>query len=290
MPTSGDPRPLFDLVQLAVNAALLAVLAYFSTQLAQSLLTGRHEQLLPAALPEARVTAPTRQAIDTGEMASWHLFGEVDTPRPQRSALLSGPETSLNLNLRGIVNSDDSGAQLAIIQDNDALTEWYFAIGETVFGLARLEEIYTDRVIISREGRYETLRLPEERLAGMAVEPASVLGKRISSEAYVSFMAAQMRDIHRKMLESERNPWRYVYYEPVISGSRITGLRLAAEEETEFLARYGLQLGDVITSINGQALDAGGGLLKALDLVSDVEELRFVIERNGTEQTIKVRN
>lgn len=280
-----------------VNAVLVAALAYWVTLVVSEYLEPQ-KVTVSAAPPVAAPAVPRADAAGVREasrIAAWHVFGEpVKQQEEAPEQFENAPESKLEWILRGIVSSDRVASQLAIIQDRKQRRERHFAIGSTVFGLARLEAIYPDRVIVSRNGRFETLTLPEERVAGVATEekrPSSRVAQQMSSEDYVAFMTGQMKEIHKETLASERNPWRYVYYEPAMTADgRIVGLKLTAEEERQFLEGHGLELGDTITSINGVELDVGGGLVKALDLISESDRLRFEVERNGSRKIIEVDN
>jgi len=286
---------LLEQAPLAVNIILVALLAYGATRYAQDLANNGHSDAT-MAVPVVVKERPKQllPPMPVSQIASLHLFGTVAAKKTVKQPITKkAPETKLNLTLRGILASDDVSTQLAIIQDNDKRKEQHFAIGDTLFDLATLEEIHVDRVIISRNGRYETLRLPKDRLKGIGRADTAARAaprQQVTSEEYVQFMEEQMREIHKSTLKSERNPWRYIYYEPAMENGRIVGLKLAAEEEKEFLASHGLQLGDVITSINGTAVNVGGGMVKALDLVSETDKLEFVINRNGKEKKITVSN
>jgi len=76
--------------------------------------------------------------------------------------VLDAPETRLKLTLRGVFASEDSSGGRAIVGDPQGKEENY-AVGDPLPGGAKLSEIYPDRIILERNGRFETLRLPKER-------------------------------------------------------------------------------------------------------------------------------
>jgi len=238
--------------------------------------------------------AADKNTITGRQIAAWHLFGKAGAPAAKTNPVpANAPDTKLVLTLRGIYAADDKHLGLAIIQ-NPKKEEKYFAYRDSVFGLATLEEIYVDRVILLRNGRYETLRLPEERLAFQAkVSSNKGIRKQMSSEEYVNSMRGEMKKIHKMTLREMKNPWQYLYFEPEIINGSMTGLKLTAEEESEFLARQGLEVGDIITSVNGIQIDGGGGVAKAMNELSDRDDddrLELIIMRKGRSKTIIINN
>ena len=101
-------------------------------------------------------------------------------------------------------------------------------------------------------------------------------------------MKQEMKKIHKMTLDEMRNPWQYVYFEPAMVDGKIKGLKFTAEEEKEFLARHGLALGDIITSVNGHRLDGGAGLAKAMNILSDGGKLELVVDRHGLTKSFTI--
>ncbi|MGB5261323.1 MAG: type II secretion system protein N, partial [Gammaproteobacteria bacterium] len=114
---------------------------------------------------------PDRRLI--GQLPGWHLLGVVTqaTAPVKTEVPADAPDTRLKLTLRGALASDDPENARAIIADTGGNDEQY-SIGDILPGNAELSEIYPDRVILKRNGRYETLRLPEE------AQPAGNLAAR----------------------------------------------------------------------------------------------------------------
>lgn len=281
-----------------VNIALAGVLAYLVTlQLVQWVGPDRASQVQPALSVSSHSQVSGAAADYARRIDALHLFGTAQPATTADRAVAESagpiPDTPLKLILRGILDAHDTAfVPWAIIQDERSTDERHFKIGDSLFGLATLREIHADRVIIERNGRYETLRLPERALAGIERRaPAqAAVPAQMSGVEYVGFMQRQMRELHATTLESERNPWQYLYYEPAMVNGKIMGLKLSAEEERAFLARHGLELGDTIVSINGSDVDGAGGLVNALDAISTAEELTFVVERQGSRKTIHIKN
>jgi len=144
-----------------VNVALIMFLLWLAYGYAEQFIYPQSGSDNPAAIATEPVNIPEQNKIDPIKMAGWHLFGIAGTETSKSPAAINAPETKLKLTLRGIVAESDKHKGFAIIQKPDK-KEKHFSINDSIFGLATLEEIYADRVIILRKGTYETLTLPKE--------------------------------------------------------------------------------------------------------------------------------
>ena len=248
----------------------------------------------PAVAPPAETdSAGSRPQVNTAELMRMNLFGQADArAQPGPRTTEEAPDTRLNLTLRGIFAQSASDSGIAIIQKPGA-DERFFKAGGDVFGMARLEEIYADRIVLERNGKFETLRLPENKIkTGMTgnEKPARAVTRAPGSgKRRVDNMMKLIKDHRKKKLQLVDDPWQILHYEGLYEKGKVVGLRLDAEEEAEFLALHGLQLGDVIRSINGNKLDGGMGLARAVKALSQEQFLELGVERNGEQLTISIR-
>ena len=90
------------------------------------------------------------------------LFGELEKSKAVNKTS-KAKQTKLNLTLRGVLATDDPKQGIAQIQ-NAKKQERHFAVSDSVFRQATLEEIHTDHVILLHNGRYEKLLLPKKFL------------------------------------------------------------------------------------------------------------------------------
>jgi hypothetical protein len=200
--------------------------------------------------------------------------------------------------MRSVISARFHDARRAPVDPTHSVTSWLIAaavIGSVVVGglIVMNERMPThDTTVSTRPARpiaMPTLHLPSRQ---SAIEPAVVVtGKDERSaraEALVKYVEAQTKEVHKSVLKEMRNPWQYIYYEPVIEKSRIVGLKFSAPEEREFLRQYGLDLGDIITGINDHDLDGGIGLAQAMTALSQSEHLALRIRRGDKTFTVQV--
>jgi len=148
------------------------------------------EQDADATAPAAETAGPgdADVSILSRRIAAQHLFGAAATGDNTREKPVAAPDTRLSLVLNGTVASNDEGHSYALISNPSGQTQ-SFSKGERVFGMAVLEEIYTDRVILSRNGRNESLRLPEKRIGG---------GEQDARQDAGGMSPAELRALQRK--------------------------------------------------------------------------------------------
>jgi len=100
--------------------------------------------------------ASTREAPDIpiDRIVAMNLFGEPTRDAAPRTETLS--ETKLSLVLHGVFVADKADASTALISQRNNNPK-LFAISDRLPGNARLEEVYRDRVVVSRGGVRENL-------------------------------------------------------------------------------------------------------------------------------------
>ncbi len=269
----------------AINLILLLVVAYSLAQLTWTLIPqveqiqlispqGMGRQATKASVPE---TASGMQDI-----ARWHLFGRADAvaalPKPRQEQV---PETTLKLELRGILASDDEGVARAIIAE-PSRKENAYSIGSRLPGGASLNEIHVDHIVLSRNGRLETLRLPKERIE-TATTGSSRRSPRSSSRATAG---SSLREVRDTLLREPQNLVGLLQAEPQFENGKIAGYKLGAGQDTRMLRRFGLRRGDIITAVNGITLDGPTKLPELLRTLPTAEEVKIEYKRRGRPRSI----
>lgn len=277
------------LLPTILDLLLVLILAFSFSKLSASFFSQEPTDVAVADTPEL-LRQPDRQqklsSFTPGEVIREHQADEA----PLRSP--GAPDAMLQLELRGVVAQEDRHNGLAIIKQAN-FEEQYFNVGDEVFDQGILVEIHSDRVVLLHDGESEILYLAGRLAVDAASQSADAnrIKRRMpTSEEYVAFMRDEMKKIHAKTLKEMRNPWQYVYYEPAIVDGKIVGLRLNANEEKEFLGQYGIELGDTIVSVNGNDLNGGASVARAIDALSDSDILELVVDHDGQTKTVVIRN
>ncbi len=292
-------RPL----ALASVAALVALILLLLARTAWILL-----DMGAPAPPAPPVSAAVPVAAPATSLARWHLFGNP-APSPDARALAdSAPDTTLALTLRGVLAGSEPGAGVAIIGDAQG-GERSYGVGAALPGEATLEAVYPDRVTLRRNGALESLRLrtPEDAAApvppagGMAAPrtlsntaPApSALPGAGGSAAPAPFvtpsiapMGADFETITQKLGVDPAALARQVSVMPVLENGRFIGVRLAGARDVPVIAQLGLQPDDVVTSVNGIALDSPERAQEIARNLAGASALNVTVRRNGKSENL----
>ena len=119
---------------------------------------------------------------DMQAVAALHLLGDMAKapakPKKREAPVpLEAPETRLKLTLHGVFAAEDAQEAWAIVGDARG-QERHYGIGDQLPGGAELREVYIDRILLQHDGRYETLRLPEDQERGGDGPARSSSGRR----------------------------------------------------------------------------------------------------------------
>ena len=266
---------------LLANGLMLALLSYLFSEIGTQILKLLHPETETVFIVDT-ANIPGRVTVSAGNMsnmiASMHLFGNpaIATAQPVKKQIIA-PETRLNLTLRGIVAKNHKHQGLAIIQNNDDRKEHYFAINQAVFGQARLEEIYEDRVILLRNGKYETLRLPEEALAkGDFIDHAAV--KKERKRIATNFRKLLLNRDGMELI-------KLFGFDTAYKNGGFAGfvIKSLGEKGKEMMQTLGVEDGDLITVVNGKRLSESLEAVASLKNLKTANSVNIMIERHGTE-------
>jgi general secretion pathway protein C len=287
----------FDLDRLrrAAPAALLccvllgAVALWLVVRLGWALLPRSDDAVARVPL---RVAGGSAQAAPDS-IARWHLFGQVPGTAGGASAAAAS-----SLVLRGTFAGSDPASGIAVIAAAGE-PERAVRAGEDVVAGVRLAEVHADRVVLSRNGVEETLVLPRDRnfapadvvrptpgrASSRTAAPASSGNAPASAPATSASAAPPGSDAQQTLARLRRDPAelaRRVQVVPVMDGTRMAGVRLAAGGDAALLGQLGLQPGDVVTAVNGLPVDS---LARGQDIMAglaNARSVRVTVQRGGT--------
>lgn len=197
-----------------------------------------------------------------GPVGDWRPAGRLELPASD-SALTDfdpffrlsagGPAvvTTLNLKLYGVREDRATGRGSAIIALPDG-TQRSFAFGEEIMPGVTLAEVGFDSVTINRNGVAEQIFLDQSRPAQGAAAPAPAPSTPVAA------------------------PNSQIRFQPRTSGGRANGLTVSPGIDGGYALRAaGFMPGDVIVSINGQA-------------VTSLDQARTIVRQAGGEVSVIV--
>lgn len=255
---------LATLVLVIVLAAQLAALIWRTFGSAGS------EAPAPAAV------AVAEPAIDLAAIVNAHLFGVAAATGDPSSA----PATSANLTLAGTLAGPDPAAGWAIIGASGQAARVY-ATGATLPGGTKLAAVYADRVILDRNGARESLMLPRLSGGGAAMPLASA--PRAGGQP-----ASLADSVRQLMAQNPAAATELLRPQPVFAGGSLRGYRVYPGRNRAQFARLGLQPGDLVTAVNGAALDDPNRGLEILHGIGTGAAVTLTIDRNGQPQQLSV--
>jgi general secretion pathway protein C len=222
-----------------------------------------------AAPPGLR--APAR-LLNPGAIASAHLFGTAPVPKQDDE---NAPASSVPLVLTGIIAGNDPQSGLAILGPN-AQSAKVHAVGDAVASGVKLHSVYSDRVIIDRNGQLESLMLPRQ-VSGAAPAP---------STAALPMQSPVFDRMRRVFTEQPGLLADLLRPQAVLEGDKVKGFRVYPGRNRVAFARLGLRPGDEVIAVNGAPLDDQDRGQAILNTLGSSSEARVTVIRNNQQQDL----
>lgn len=233
------------------------------------------------------------------KVASYHLFGNAKQQAVVQQKVIDAPETRLRLDLKGVFASTNSQQALAIISSSKSQDKTY-RIGEMVTPGVSLHAVYADRVILKRNGRFETLRLPKPKVDNKAMYNTNsvnhkVKSKKLSNSSRVTSPAItqsvsssqRLRKMRDTLVNDPAKIWKEVRINPVMKEGQVQGYTLVHNDQA-LMKALNIRKTDIITEINGEPLSNPATLYGLMSSLSTQQSLDLTIERNGQQQSIQL--
>ena len=258
----------------AVTAVLVVMIAYQLAGITWSLVPGAP----PTLAPRPTASKPAQQPADLGKLANSHLFGEARAETAPVVETVDAPDTSLSLTLTGILAGGPKGQ--AIISANRGQERTYH-VGDSVDNAdgATLHSVEPDRVLLNRNGKLETLRLPQQLSSAAARTTSPILPPAAAQPAgslrqVISENASRLTDVVRLA--------------PHVQEGKVVGFRVNPGRDRATFEALGLQAGDVVTDINGTVLDDPSQGLQVFESLGEATQANVTVLREGTPQVLVI--
>ncbi len=246
---------------------------------APELAVGSPQRIVPPPAQEAQKGAD-ENGLET--VAKLHLFGEAGA-RPVKQIEAKAPETRLNLTLHGVFVDEDPEQGAAIIGTSGS-TQKYYKVGATIMNGVTLQGVFTDRVVLLRNGQSEVLRFPKVPTVGSS----SVLNDRaLPSARGESSTASTSLSGYREVFQQEPlKIFEHVRFIPVRSREGLKGYRVLPQKNRELYNKLGIRPSDLVTAVNGVSLTNDQEAMKLIDMLKDASSVQVDIVRNGQPQSL----
>jgi general secretion pathway protein C len=260
-----------------VSLGLAALIAVELARIAISLLSGGP---VKSPQPVLASVAPRAQhaGLDIQSVVSAHLFG-VAAPDPSTQDPANAPQSTANLVLAGTIATQDPKRGVAIISDGGPAK--VYSVGDNVGG-ATLHSVYLDHVILDRGGALETLLLP--RLLGPGMNGPPVVRRSGADPRTV----AAVDNIRRLVQQDPGILDQVMRTVPSYDNAagRLRGFRAYPGRNRQIFNKLGLKPGDLVTAINGTALDDPQRSQEVFNTIQTSDHVTVTVERGGQKQDI----
>lgn len=256
LPDDSAPKPA-SLFGTLATAALVLLLAWLLARWTWVFL----------APPAESAAEPAAVAVDLAAVA--RLFGGA--------APSSGPAapagTASGLRLKGVIAPSPARNGSAVF--NAGGKDIAVALGGEVRPGVKLEAVEPDHVVVSRSGVRERVDLDTR----MAAVPRAVAGKAGGFRLAVSRSGANAFSFSRKDLENALKDPGQLNFLGRIGVPQGGGVRLDEAPSGSLASRLGLQPGDVIKKVNGQAVASAGDLARLHQQFATTSLIQAEIQR-----------
>lgn len=274
-----------------------------------------------AGLVSVGTSEQAPRAVDIDALRALSVFGAASSDSRDIEEPVSQPlapqiedqavDTKLSLVLQGVINSSDSESARAIIAD--ARSQQIYGPGDDIENMrgVKVAKVLDLRVILDNKGQYESLWLYKE---GEAYRPSS---RRNSAPVATASRSWEGDDDGNLSEGSDAEPMESGPIEQDSPGGKASDEGVSAEQIGQKLSdvvafnihrengqikgykvrpgrnpaafeAVGLESGDIVTAVNGTALDNPGRIMEIYRNLGQATSASLEIERNGDLVTIDV--
>jgi len=185
--------------------------------------------------------------------------------------------SSSGLRLKGVVAPNQGTAASAIFSTGAGKDIAVFVNREVQPGV-KLVEVKPDYVIVSRAGDRERIELDTRRASS---PPASVAGRVVGFRINVSKSSANNFSLSRKELDDALRDPNQLGYLGQIGMPPGGGVRMDAAPNGSLAQKLGLQPGDIIRKVNGQAVASTGDLARLYQQFATLSMIQVEVQRGS---------
>ncbi len=234
----------------------------------------------PPLIMAPSTPAPQVNTFSLQPLLAAHLFGQASQELGD-GRLDNLPLSSLNLVLNGVIASVNGG--YALISANGQAQE-SFAVGQSITGGAVLQAVYPDRVVIQRNGALESLILEGEDKSAPSQWTASVAAPSRAAVPANGNIVQEISNNHyvveRDQLAAQMRTPEFLKQATLAPASN-GGFVVRTLQPGSLYQKLGLRPGDVIRTINGQAINSAEDAMRLYQQVANLSSVQIEIMRGG---------
>ncbi len=216
-----------------------------------------------------------------------HLFGMAQGKSGVNSVNIT--KTKLRLVLKGVFASTNPLRAFAIISESATAKGRTFNVGERLPGGAVLHEVRPTEVILNRNGRLESLALPQKKLDNIPIASSGATARRSVRTMPVN---KRLKKIRQTFIKSPQDFMENARLEPVVNkADGSTEGFTFNHNDPKVMQSLGLLPTDVITAINGTSIsnNMSAAYDQLLNSLKNGTPLSIDFKRKGIPQTVNVQ-
>jgi general secretion pathway protein C len=280
----NDPR-FNERLSLLVSVILIMVIAWTLARLSwQWFYTPELETSIPVFNTTGQSQRKTTAPLEG--VSALHLFGKVDSKANTLLTPVDAPDTQLRLVLSGVFAATAPEISIAIIAQKGQKAKNYH-VGDVLPGNVKLHQVYTDRVIISRGGKLETLRINKKK--NNLIQSVGVKTRTLprASNTIRRPPSSRIKKVKKMFKSSPQELWKRIRITPVMKNGKISGYNFNHNDKN-LMRDIGLKPTDVITAINGQPVTNMNTMMATMNKLDSMNELNLDFMRNGIAQSVSI--
>ena len=215
--------------------------------------------------------------VDYSVIVKRDLFASSD--KTTRTTQAPPVKTKLNLRLVG-TNLSAMHSPFAIIEDKSKRQQDVFEVNESIFGKAKLTEIFPEYVRLEHAGKIEALYLED---GSSSPGPSSTDGPPSDDQSSFSIpeeeLSEALANLPKLLVQARAVPY--------FRNGESIGMRLFAIKRGSLYEKLGLKNGDIIRSINDTSLSDPAQALKLFEELKDQRAIEVTLERAGQEKNLQ---
>lgn len=247
--------------------------------------------------------------IDVDRMQSWHLFGQASSELVQEVAeakaeqvsdddAADAKETRLQLKLLGLMQASSSDDSYAIIESSNKAELYRVGQAIPVGQNVKLSRVLRDRVLIDNRGSLEALLLYDENerksqseraTVQKVAEPVQNTDARTVDQRENRRLTAMASDYRRQLMDNPMSLADVIRISMARDNAgNVIGYSIRPGRDRKQFADFGLQSGDIVTSVNGVMLDDPSQAMEIYNQLRTAQHASLSIKRGGEDLTIIV--
>ncbi|WP_457594416.1 PDZ domain-containing protein [Hydrogenimonas sp.] len=167
----------------------------------------------------------------------------------------------------------------------------FVTVGGTIDGF-RLEEVYTDRVKLTKNGREYWLSMKKSGTSALAAPPKKKKSGKKGAEKYVEQIRREENTyfVPRELLHEMhdiKKIFRYIAISPVYRENKLVGFGVSNVKKGSVFDKMGLKKRDIIEKIDGKPIKSESDAFQYFNRLEQLNSLSLTIKRGKERKELK---